>query len=320
MRKLFIFSRIHKQGAKPSVEYVMYEQFKYYGVNAIILDRDYVTMFDKNGQFLIYSSPAKQFYPVEQNDVVIIRRPGMSSNSRQVTSYLHHLKDELNLIFYNPYEINKFTNDKYMNYMFLKQNNIPTPKTVYIPRVNISTTDTRLLSIADQVKYPLVIKSLTGSLGNDVLKIHTDDQLKSIAEILYRKTGPFIMQENINANYDIRVFTLGNKILGSMIRNRVGVDFRTNFSKGATVELYTLTELEQLYVETILQTLRDKFGDTLLALGIDFIKDSEGNPYCLEINGSPGMKGINEVLNVDVIGSVTKYVIDKEKLLENVNY
>jgi len=319
MKQIFIFSKTPTNPNNQSAEYTMYMYVKQLGINVILIDKSFTTIYKDKIGYKVYSSPLEKFVYINENDVFIIRRPALSTNNaKHVSRYINNIKNILNLSFYNPIDLLGFTNDKYQNYMFFKELNIPTPKTIYIPKVNLATTDSRLLHFAEQIKYPLILKSLTGSLGNDVLKVFNDEQLKSIAEILYRKTGPFIMQENIDSNYDVRIFTVGDEVIGGERRNRAGIDFRTNVSKGAAVERYDPTKKELIYIQSMITSLQTKFGDSIFTIGFDFIKDSNDNTHCLEINGSPGVKGISEVLGFNVANNAIDYVLRKEGFIQNI--
>lgn len=317
MAQIFVFSKIHKPNEEPSSEFQMYQFFKRNGiVNTYLIDKDYSNIYKNNNGYSIYSTLENKFILIGQNDIFILRRPALSTmNAIQIASYIDNLKDVLNLKIYNPLQFTQLTNDKYQSYLVFKELKIRTPYTVYIPRVNITTTDVRLLSIANKIGYPLIIKSLTGSLGNDVIKIFNAEQLKSISEMLYRKTGPFIMQENVISDHDVRIFTIGENIIGAERRNIVGIDFRSNFSKGATIEAYEPNKEEKSYIDKMFNYITDKFGNTLFTIGFDFIKDADGKAYCLEINGSPGTKGISEVMGFNMAEKCVDYIIKNEGLL-----
>jgi len=315
--QIFVFSRIHRQNQDPSPEFQMYIYFRRKGIkNTYLIDNNYSNIYKSKNEYKIYSTTENKFITIQPNDIFIFRRSAINTqNATQISSYINGIKSVMNLKCYNSIDFLNLTNDKYQSYLLFKELGIATPKTVYIPKVNISTSDSRLLSIADNFGYPLIIKSLSGSQGNDVIKIFNNQQLKSISEMLFKKTGPFIMQENIISDHDVRIFTVGNEIIGAERRNMVGNDFRSNFSKGATIESYEPNSTELKYINIMIDYITKTYGNTLFTIGFDFIKDENNKTYCLEINGSPGVKGISQVLGFDVTERCVDYVIKNEGLI-----
>jgi len=112
-----------------------------------------------------------------------------------------------------------------------------------------------------------------------------------------------IIQECINSSLgrDIRVFVIGGRAIGAMLRTAKEGKFKANYSAGGSVELLDLTpEVEWLAVES----------SRIIGLdiaGVDLLIDEEGYQIC-EINSSPYFKGFEEATNIDVAQEILSFV------------
>ena len=118
----------------------------------------------------------------------------------------------------------------------------------------------------------------------------------------------------------VHVLTLRNKqvILGAMKRVKLGGDFRSNVSLGATAEPVKLTpEQEQIAVKTAKLSKLPWCAVDIMPL----VKGSNpelGDNAVLEINASPGTDGISDVLKTNFVNILLNELDDpKEFVLQN---
>ena len=186
--------------------------------------------------------------------------------------------------------------DKYRTYIKLKDYGLTQPKTVLIPNQDELENAVKKLD----TKFPIIMKTLRGSKGVGVLFIESERALTSIVQLMYKtdSSSDLLIQEYIKSDFDVRVIVLGGKIVGTMQRDVVEGDFRSNYSQGAKVKSYKLSQLE---TEQCL--LSAKALDGILT-AVDFIPSASPKtaaPFILEVNSSPGSEGIesaNSGLNV----------------------
>jgi len=183
------------------------------------------------------------------------------------------------------------------------------PKTVLIPNDTPEAVDAAHEALDN--KFPMVLKTLSGSKGVGVLLIETERSLQSQISLIY-KIDPYtdiLLQEYIESDYDVRCVIVNKEIVGAMKRNKITDDFRSNASQGATVELITLTELEKQ------ECLKAAKGVNGQWCGVDFIpadnRDKDA-PYILEVNHSAGSKAISEALEEDITKMVLKLYFDRD--------
>jgi ribosomal protein S6--L-glutamate ligase len=170
--------------------------------------------------------------------------------------------------------------NKMSSYLAFNRDNINIPRTAILS--NEKSIDFAHQSIGG--KFPVVIKTLTGTQGIGVSIVDSMQSLISVVQSLWKYGAHLIIQEFIELKYDVRTLVMNNKILASTKRNKPKKDFRSNKHRGATTEPYRLSDVEE---EAVLAAVR-AVGSPFLC-GVDHVVDGK-DIKILEVNGSPGME------------------------------
>ena len=192
--------------------------------------------------------------------------------------------------------------DKYRTYLRLQDFGLTQPKTVLVSNEDAIETAFKNLD----TKFPIIMKTLRGSKGVGVLFIESERALNSIVQLLFKqdKSADILIQKYIKTEFDVRVLVLGGKVIATMQRDVLEGDFRSNYSQGAKVKTYELSDLE---IEQCLLAAKAIGG---LFTAVDFIPSENTKkdpPYILEINSSPGTEGIEEANKKNIVKEVIKY-------------
>jgi len=154
---------------------------------------------------------------------------------------------------------------------------IPTPRTTFVS--NEKNIDDAVKLVGD--KFPIILKTLTGTQGIGVIKIESYEGLVSTIQSLWKHDAELLIQEYMPTAFDVRTFVVDNKIFASTKRIHSSYDFRSNTHRGAEAKPYKLSDDER---ELVLKASR---VSKAYMVGVDHIV-YKGKPYVLEINGSPG--------------------------------
>ena len=154
---------------------------------------------------------------------------------------------------------------------------LPTPRTAFVSNEN------NIKTALDKVggKFPIILKTLTGTQGVGVIKIESYEGLVATLQAMWKLEAEVLIQEFMPSDFDIRTFCVDNKIFASTKRTHSSYDFRSNTHRGAESEPYKLSDEE---MEMILKAAR---LSRAYMVGVDHII-FKNKPYLLEINGSPG--------------------------------
>lgn len=177
---------------------------------------------------------------------------------------------------------------------------VPTTMLVHFPITNNL--------IASHIGFPCVIKVLVGSFGEGVYLCHSEQEYHKLIEFLKNLDNEkkLLVQEYLNdrPGEDLRVFVVGNKVLGAMKRTAPDGDFRANITIGGKGEPYPVTpEIEEIVLATT-----NALG--LEIAGIDLLFDKRGFRVC-EANSNPGFNGFDYFCNTNIAKEMVEYIVKR---------
>ena len=263
---------------------------------------------DSGGKRFIYGIDDDKGFLVDENTIVFVRAP--VTRRKSWMDLLTQL-ERGGVCCVNNRHCMESTSDKYRTSLILAENNLNQPKTVLIHHQD------RALDAFDRMKskYPIILKTLTGSLGVGVVKIETEESLSATTQLLY-KLDPnmgVLLQDFVEADYDVRAHVIAGKFYGAIKRPIVKKDFRSNVALGSKPEALTLTKLEQDHVVRAAKAVDG------LWVGVDFIpaKDREkDSPIFIEINSTPGTKGYKKATKENIAKDVLTTFMNRETWLK----
>lgn len=188
--------------------------------------------------------------------------------------------------------------DKLLSMQMMHGAGIPVPRTAV-------TGHPRGLNYAIRAVggLPVVLKLRQGTQGRGVVLV----QSMAAAQRAHAALNDFqqysLVQEFIAEahNKDIRIIVVGNQAIAAMERQARPGDFRANLHRGGRARAFTL---DQKMASLAVQAAHIH---SLGFAGVDMLITKRG-PVVIEINSSPGLRGIEEATNVDVAGAVIRHI------------
>lgn len=210
---------------------------------------------------------------------------------------------------------------KIKTFEVLEQHNVSTIDTIEVDRrihdsKNLDSVDnmSRFL-IKNNLQLPVVVKVNDGTQGCGVFKCEDINILTSIVQYLVRTKNKCLIQPFCEIDYDVRVHVFCKTlkpetaeiddfvIVGSMRRNKVNGDFRTNFSLGGKISNYDLSVDEKKLAKEAAKAIGAVW------VGVDLCHDNlTGKYYVIECNGSPALKGISQVVDKQPTDLMVKHI------------
>src|SRR5256712_1897957 len=103
--------------------------------------------------------------------------------------------------------------NKFLALQSLRQANIPIPRSILL------ASRPNFVEAAHLVRYPAILKILSGTQGIGVMRVKSLEETASIVDTLKFFGEVVCLQEYIpNPGVDIRVFVVGDRVVGSMKR------------------------------------------------------------------------------------------------------
>lgn len=178
----------------------------------------------------------------------------------------------------------------------LEEADLPTPRTVVAERREDALEAFRDLG-------DVILKPLFGSNGRGMVRIREEEVAHRVFRALERERAVYYLQETIpHGGRDVRAFVVGDRVVGAAERRADG--WRTNVARGAAVHRFELpAEWEE-------RALRAAGAVGVDYGGVDLLPAASGEVYVTEVNGIPGWKGLQEVVETDVAGAVADRVLE----------
>jgi len=156
---------------------------------------------------------------------------------------------------------------------------------------------------------PVVVKLLEGTQGRGVVLAETVKAAESVIDAFIELKADFLVQEFIKeaGGSDVRCFVIGNRVVAAMERHSAPGEFRSNLHRGGSATLTKLTSLERRTAIKAAQTMGLKVA------GVDILRSARG-PLVMEVNSSPGLRGIEEATGVNVAGKIIRFVEENAHL------
>ena len=184
-----------------------------------------------------------------------------------------------------------------------------------LARQGVSVPDTYLVvtrggferSVEQLGGYPVVAKMPSSRQGNGVMLVENQATASFVMNNLMDNTRGILVQEYMppEGRTDIRAFVLGDRVLGAMSLKPNPADFRTNFHITGEGRLLTLSpSLSKLAVQS-----SRALG--LEISGCDIILQKNDSPKVIEVNYSPGFRGLEHATGIDIAKRIIHYVTAK---------
>ncbi|BCX13808.1 MAG: hypothetical protein KatS3mg085_340 [Candidatus Dojkabacteria bacterium] len=211
--------------------------------------------------------------------------------SQSLRNYLQSMnKIVLNGSFKYPFSL------KLDTYAKLSLYNVPIINTHVFPTIEA------LEQNAYKIKFPVILKHSSKSLGMEIYKVNSLEELKSklndhISKYMFQD---FVDTGEIKESY--RIITLGYEIIGGYKRIAKKNAIVTN--SGSAIEKVHIAPNMYEICKLIIKATGLEFS------GIDIIYKDE-KPLVLEVNSSPGFKAFEEITKINLAEKILNYLLSK---------
>jgi len=222
--------------------------------------------------------------------------PRTGSGTTYFTSAVIRQFEHLGVHVLNGSRSIEIAKDKLATVQTLAMNALPIPNTI------LAKFPLDLDLIEKQFSYPVLIKKISGSEGKGIVLCENRAQLRDIAELI-KTSANVIIQECIvdSLGRDVRVFVVGGRVIGSMLRTANEGTFKANYSTGGNVQRFETTpEAEWLALESARLVGLD-------IAGVDLLFDGGGFRIC-EVNSAPYFEGFEEATDIDVPQEIFDFI------------
>lgn len=204
--------------------------------------------------------------------------------NRSRESMLSKQLELMHIPVFNSYEVTHLANHKGRTHQFVSSLGIPSLRTSFFYPDFMDAP-------SSEFTYPFIMKTPDGHGGQEVFCVQNEDDFNGLIST-YKKSEWLIQEMCKHVGEDVRVFVIGNKVIGA-IRRFSKTDFRANYCLGGEIEWYTLKEEEEALVYKIIKHLSCDY------VGIDFMIDDKGKFVFNEIEDVVGSRSLYALKRID---------------------
>lgn len=232
---------------------------------------------------------------LEDFDAVLLRTIPLGSLEQMIfrVDALHRL-ERLGVRVVNPARVVERTVDKFYTSALLEEAGLPTPPTVI-------TQDMESAMEAFRKMGDVIVKPLFGSNGRGIVRVTDEEVAYRVFRALELERAVFYVQQALpHDGRDLRVFVVGGRVLAAIWRS--GEGWRTNLSRGGQAEKASLTGEHEALALSAAETVGAEYA------GVDLLPLRDGRLSVLEVNGSPGWRGLQPATGVDIASAIVEHL------------
>lgn len=228
---------------------------------------------------------------------VIMPRIGATIKEYALTMIRHFGLIGITVI--NNFESILLARNKLLTLQTLSQKGIPVPESRYVS--NWSNFKKAVSRLDD---FPLVIKKPMSRQGRGVCLIDSVEKSRPLLDGLLNTGEGILVQRFIppEKRRDIRIMVVGESVIGAMSLIPKKGDFRSNVHLNGRAENIDPTE----EMSTI--AIKSTKAVGLDISGVDMIEEEHGPLRVIDVNYSPGFKGLERCTGKDIAAEIIRYV------------
>ena len=210
---------------------------------------------------------------------------------------LHQLEDSGVRCINSPGAIEKIV-DKYYTLSLLAQAGLRVPETI------VTENAKEALTAFNWLGGDVVLKPLFGSGGVGILRLtNQQDAERLFAEKEAENKIIYLQRFIPHKQPDFRTFILGDQCVAAMSRH--SKNWKSNLHTGGTAQHHNPSSEA---VEISLQSAQTMGADYC---GIDLLPGDDGLLYILEVNSTPGWRGLQSVSPINIAEKIVSYSLSQ---------
>ncbi|WDQ18865.1 ATP-grasp domain-containing protein [Rhodopirellula sp. P2] len=200
----------------------------------------------------------------------------------------------------NPPSALEFAIDKYATLARVQSLGVPTPPT------QVVQSRAAAMEAFENLGGDVVIKPIFGGEGRGVMRVRDAELAWTAFSTLAQVNAVMYVQQFVPpGGVDLRVLVIGDH--SHAIRRRNAADFRTNVRGGGQSELVPMDATWDRLARQVSADLGLKFA------AIDWLETETGELQLIEVNGIPGWKGAQRVVQESIADQILEVLVNENE-------
>jgi ribosomal protein S6--L-glutamate ligase len=177
---------------------------------------------------------------------------------------------------------------------------IPVPDSFFVTRASLFFD-----AVARLGGYPVIAKQPSGMGGDGVVKLDTRDQARAWVTSQLDPVKGLVVQRFFppQGRVDARILVIGNRVAGAMKLVPAPDDFRTNIHQKALADAF---EPPGPWAQMAVAAAK---ACCLDIAGIDLMVPKGDGPCVVEVNYSPGFRGLEAATGIDIAAKIIDHAV-----------
>lgn len=264
------------------------------GHKAILIHPYRIWPVIEKGDFKLANLPEDDF------PEAVLPRQGSSIGDSCLWLIRHFYKMGLPII--NRPKAIETAKNQFLSLQKLASSGIDIPETVFINAPEGFTTAVSWLG-----GFPVVAKQVSSRQGSGVMLLKKAEDVDRCIDEHFNPKDGLIVQQFIppRDRRELRVMIIGNQIAGAMELTPKPGDFRGNYHLSGTGKWVELTSpIRELAIGSAVAI-------GLEIAGVELITDTKGKTVVIEVNYSPGFKGMESVTGLNIARKIIDYIVHR---------
>jgi ribosomal protein S6--L-glutamate ligase len=169
----------------------------------------------------------------------------------------------------------------------------------------VTMSDSFFSAVEQLGGYPVIVKQPYGMGGDGVVKIDDRSGAQTCVENMLDPVKGLVVQRFFPpaGRVDARILVIGDRVAGAMQLVPAPNDFRTNVHQHGCARAFDPPET---WAEMAVSAARACFLDIA---GIDMMAEKKGLPHVVEVNYSPGFRGLEAATRKDIAEKIITQVL-----------
>lgn len=259
-------------------------------------------LFEEKSLFGVKNSAIPNLFDIRFFDIFIFRE--ISKTLEWATVLASYLLSQGKTVIDQKIGTEMYYKSKIGTFYKAISSNFPYAKTI------CAVSNSMVKKLLPYLKYPVIVKVMESSKGLGVYKMNSRDEILDFFENSEHTAKDCMIQECVDFRGDIRIFVVGNRVLGAMRREPQEGQWKGNVAQGAKASPYPLTEeLEKMALDIV------KLQNSEI-IGVDVMLPKTG-PVIIETNRAPQFAGFESSTGVNVARAIVDYAISKHEAQNN---
>ncbi len=259
-----------------------------------------IILVDPYGMGCVIGKNRHQIFMADHPDLPDLVMPRQGSPMGEYGFVLLRQFEALGTPLINSIEGVSIARNQFLSLQRLAGAGISVPDTCFVTR-----KDTFFTAVEQLGNYPVVVKQVDGMGGAGVTMLNTKDEAEVYLTSCFSSKKGVVVQIFLTpkGRTDVRLLVIGDKVAGAMALTPAPGKFKANIHQQGKARFFAPTKDQEKMAVAAAKAC------CLEVAGVDMLVTSQNEARVIEVNYSPGFRGLEDAIGLNIAGMILDHVI-----------